>query len=108
MTSRATNVPDYLKELPPEREVIASAVVQLIRRHLQPGFEEGMQYGMISWFVPHRLYPAGYHVDPKQPLTLAGLASQKNHLSLYLPYLEPPVMRHLLRREGELDLEPGP
>jgi hypothetical protein len=30
------------------------------------------------------VYPAGYHCDPKQPLPFAGLASQKNYMSLYL------------------------
>lgn len=43
-----------------------------------------MQYGMIGYYVPHRVYPAGYHCDPKQPLPFASLASQKNYLSLYL------------------------
>src|SRR4029453_8533886 len=43
-----------------------------------------MQYGMIGWFVPHRVFPAGYHCDPRQPLPFAGLASQKNHLAVYL------------------------
>jgi hypothetical protein len=39
---------------------------------------------MIGYFVPHSIYPAGYHCDPRQPLPFAGLASQKNYLSLYL------------------------
>jgi hypothetical protein len=43
-----------------------------------------MQYGMIGYYVPHRVYPAGYHCDPKQPLPFAALASQKNYMSLYL------------------------
>ena len=30
------------------------------------------------------MHPSGYHCDPKQPLPLAGLASQKNYMSLYL------------------------
>jgi hypothetical protein len=30
------------------------------------------------------VFPPGYHCDPKQPLPFAGLASQKNHMSLYL------------------------
>ena len=52
--------------------------------NLDKDYEEGIQYGMIGYYVPHRVYPAGYHCDPKQPLPFAGLASQKNHLSLYL------------------------
>ena len=39
---------------------------------------------MIGWFVPHSIYPAGYHCDPKQGVPFAGLASQKNHIGLYL------------------------
>ncbi len=39
---------------------------------------------MIGWFVPHSIYPAGYHCDPKQPLPFASIASQKNHLAIYL------------------------
>ncbi|MBE2180679.1 MAG: DUF1801 domain-containing protein, partial [Chthoniobacterales bacterium] len=49
-----------------------------------PLFEEGMQYGMIGYYVPHRVYPPGYHCDPRQPLPFAGLASQKHHMSVYL------------------------
>jgi hypothetical protein len=38
---------------------------------------------MINWVVPHEVYPAGYHCDPKLPLGYMGLASQKNYVSLY-------------------------
>ena len=43
-----------------------------------------MQYGMIGYYVPHSIYPPGYHCDPKQPLPYVGLASQKNHMAVYL------------------------
>jgi hypothetical protein len=43
-----------------------------------------MQYGMIGYYVPHRVYPAGYHCDPKHGLPFAALASQKNYMSVYL------------------------
>jgi hypothetical protein len=39
---------------------------------------------MIGWFVPHSRYPDGYHCDPKQPVPFASVASQKNHIGLYL------------------------
>src|SRR5205085_2886790 len=51
---------------------------------LDEDYEEGMQYGMIAYYVPHRIFPAGYHCDPTKPLCYAGLASQKNYMSLYL------------------------
>jgi Domain of unknown function (DU1801) len=43
-----------------------------------------MNYGMIGYVVPHRVYPAGYHCDPKQPMPFACLASQKNHMTVHL------------------------
>lgn len=84
MQSKATTVRQYLAELPAERRSILEAVRALILKNLDPLFEEGMQYGMIGYYVPHRVYPAGYHCDPKQPLPFICLASQKNYLSLYL------------------------
>jgi hypothetical protein len=39
---------------------------------------------VIGYYVPHRIHPAGYHCDPRQPLPFAGLASQKGYMSLYL------------------------
>lgn len=84
MQSKAATVAQYLKELPADRRAIIAAVRAVIRKNLDPLFEEGMQYGMIGYHVPHRVYPPGYHCDPKQPLPFIGLASQKNYLSLYL------------------------
>lgn len=84
MQSKAKTVEAYLAELPPERREAIEAVRRVIRKNLGKGFEEGMQYGMIGYYVPHSVYPPGYHCDPSQPLPFAGLASQKNHMSLYL------------------------
>ncbi|RJP37473.1 MAG: DUF1801 domain-containing protein [Phycisphaerales bacterium] len=84
MISKATTVDQYLAELPPDRREAIQAVRQVILDNLDEGFEEGMQYGMIGYHVPHAIYPDGYHCDPKQPLPFASLASQKNHMALYL------------------------
>jgi uncharacterized protein YdhG (YjbR/CyaY superfamily) len=51
--------------------------------NLPEGFEEAMSYGMIGYVVPHRLYPAGYHCDPKLPLPFVSIATQKNFIALY-------------------------
>jgi Domain of unknown function (DU1801) len=82
--SNAHTVSAYLAELPPERRIVIEAVRGAILQNLDHEFVEGMQYGMIGYFVPHSIFPAGYHCDPKQPLPYAGLASQKNACSLYL------------------------
>ena len=84
MQSKATTVAAYLAELPPERKSALQAVLKVIRANIDPAFKEGISYGMIAWCVPHTLYPAGYHCDPKQPLPFAGLASQKNYMALYM------------------------
>lgn len=84
MKSSAATVQSYLAGLPEDRRAALEAVRRVILKNLDKGYEEGMQYGMIGYFVPHRVYPAGYHCDPKQPLPYAGLASQKNYMSLYL------------------------
>jgi len=84
MQSKAKTVEQYLKELPAERRSIVAAVRDVILKNLDEVFEEGMQYGMIGYFVPHSIYPAGYHCDSTQPLPFLCLASQKNYLSLYI------------------------
>lgn len=84
MQSKATTVAKYLAEIPPDRRSAMEAVRRVILENLDAGFEEGMQYGMIGYYVPHRLFPAGYHCDPRQPLPFAALASQKNYMSVYL------------------------
>lgn len=84
MQSKAATVEQYLAELPADRREAIQAVRRVILENLDKDYEEGMSYGMIGYHVPHRVFPAGYHCDPKQPLPFAGLASQKNHMSLYL------------------------
>ena len=71
----------YLKELPAERRREVARVRQVVRKHLPDGYREAMNFGMITYEVPLRRYPDTYN---KQPLCYAGIAAQKNHLSLYL------------------------
>jgi len=84
MQSKATTVKQYLAEMPEDRRVIIEAVRKVILKNLDKDIEEGMSYGMICYVIPHSLYPAGYHCDPRQALPYAALASQKQYMSLYL------------------------
>lgn len=84
MISKATTVKQYLAGLPADRRAAIQGVREVILKNLDKDYQEGMQYGMIGYFVPHSVYPPGYHCDPKQPLPFASLASQKNYMSLYL------------------------
>lgn len=84
MQSKAATVEEYLKSLPADRVDAIKTLRGVILKNLGKGFEEGMTYGMIGYYVPHSIYPAGYHCDPKQPLPYINLASQKNYISLYM------------------------
>jgi len=84
MQSKAKTVQAYLAELPPDRREALEAVRRVIRKNLDKDYEERMGYGMMGYAVPHSVYPPGYHCDPKQPLPFAGLASQKQAMSVYL------------------------
>lgn len=84
MQSSASTVSEYLSSLPQERRDAISAVRKVIVKNLRKGFEETMQYGMITYVVPLKLYPSGYRNDKKMPLPYVSLASQKNHMAVYL------------------------
>ncbi len=81
MDSAAVIVDAYLAELPDDRRETIEAVRRVILDHLPAGFEEVMQYGMISYVVPLARYPDTYN---GQALAVASLANQKRHMSLYL------------------------
>lgn len=83
MQSKATTVDAYIAELPEDRRKAISELRKVIKKNLPKGFKEEMGYGMMGWSVPHSIYPAGYHCNPKDPLPFMGIASQKNSINLY-------------------------
>lgn len=84
MQSRARTVAEYLDSLPLDRRVAIEAVRKVVLANVDDDVAEGMYYGMITWHVPHRVFPAGYHCDPTIPLPYAALALQKQYMSLYV------------------------
>ncbi|MFM7261020.1 MAG: DUF1801 domain-containing protein [bacterium] len=84
MKSSAATVKEYLASLPADRRAGIEAVRRVILKNLDKDYDECMLYGMIGYAVPHRVWPTGYHCDPKKPLVMAALASQKNNLTVYL------------------------
>ena len=81
MRSDASTVAQYLAGLSPERRQAMEAVRETIVRNLPAGYEEAMDYGMITYRVPLAIFPDTYN---GRPLTVAGLASQKNYMAVYL------------------------
>lgn len=81
MQSDAQTVDEYLAELPEERREAIARVRETILENLPDGYEEVMNWGMIAYEVPLEVYPDTYN---KKPLLYAALASQKNHMAVYL------------------------
>lgn len=79
--SEATTVEEYLAELPEDRRETVSAVRDVVLANLPDGYVEGIQWGMITYSVPLEVSGETYN---GQPLGYVSLASQKNHVSLYL------------------------
>ncbi|MBP7157004.1 MAG: DUF1801 domain-containing protein [Flavobacteriales bacterium] len=73
----------YIEMIPEDRRESMKKLRSTIKKNLPKGFEETMSYGMIGYVVPHKLYPNGYHCDPKIPLPFMSIASQKNFVAVY-------------------------
>ena len=81
MRSDAATVDEYLAELPEERREAIGTVRDVILANLPAGYEEAMRWGMITYEVPLAAEPDTYN---GRPLMYAALASQKNHMAVYL------------------------
>lgn len=81
MRSKVSSVEEYLAELPEDRREAIRAVRRVIRDNLPKGYEEVMNWGMITYQVPLEIFPLTYN---GKPLLYAALASQKNHMAIYL------------------------
>lgn len=83
MQSKAATPEQYMAELPDERKEAMAKLRTVLKMNLPKELEEKMNYGMLNFVVPHSVYPAGYHCNPKDPLPFLSVASQKNFIALY-------------------------
>ena len=111
MQSQAATPKEYIESLPPDRRPAMAELRKVINKNLPKGFQETMSYGMLGWVVPHSLYPAGYHCDPKLPLPFLSIASQKNFVAVYHMgvYSHPPLLEwftaeYAEQAKGRLDM----
>ena len=81
MQSKTNTVKQYLNELPNDRKKAISIVRQTILENLPDGYDEVINWGMITYEVPLETYPNTYN---GKPLMYAALASQKNYMAVYL------------------------
>ena len=80
MQSDAKTVADYLTALPVDRREAVEALRAVVLKNLPQGYEEAMNWGMITYQVPLSIEPKTYN---GQPLSYAAIASQKNNLAFY-------------------------
>lgn len=112
MTIHAHTPEEYISQI--EDESKKEAIIKLrktIQANIPDGYEEGISYHMIGYCVPHSLYPAGYHCDPKLPLPFVSIAAQKNFVAVYHMgiYSDPTLLEwfvaeHAKRSSKKLDM----
>lgn len=71
----------YIESLPSKRRELVEAIRSLITDNLPEGYAEGIEYGMIAYYVPLSEYPKTYN---GQPLGYISIASNKDYVSVYL------------------------
>lgn len=94
--SKATTVQGYLNSLTPDQREVVSAVRDVVLDNLPKGYQEAMNWGMISYELPLERHPHPYN---KQPFSYAALAAQKNYFALYLTgaYADPKQAHYLTK-----------
>lgn len=105
VSTSTTTATDYLASLPQDRREVISAVRELILRNLPEGYQETINWGMLSYEVPLETYPDTYN---KKPLSYVGLAAQKNYNSLYLMsvYQDPADYQELMEAFARMGVKP--
>jgi len=95
--SKAQTVEGYLNALTDDRREIISTIRNRILDILPDGYVESINWGMISYEIPLETYPDTYN---GQPLGIASIASQKNHLAIYMMgcYMVPEQTEKLMKR----------
>lgn len=83
MHHNTASLEEYINQAPQERQEALKKLRHVLKENLPKGFEESIQYKMIGYYVPHAIYPSGYHCNPSEPLPFMSFASQKNSINLY-------------------------
>lgn len=83
MKAVGKTVKEILVNVPADRAEPFNKLHEIIVKNLPKGFEAAISYGGLGYVIPHKLYPAGYHCKPSEPLPFAGIASQKGSINFY-------------------------
>lgn len=83
MNQPVSNIKEYLAQFNKSDQEKINKMRSLIKQTIDPRFEEKIMYNMISYVIPFKIFPDGYHVDPSLPLGFVAIAQQKNYFSFY-------------------------
>ncbi|HAN77040.1 MAG TPA: hypothetical protein DCQ31_04315 [Bacteroidales bacterium] len=83
MKIEAETPEQYIAQLPADRQPTMEKLRETMLKNLPQGFAETMNYNMITYVVPHSLYPPGYHCAPAMALPFISIAAQKNFFAIY-------------------------
>jgi len=83
MRYEANTIEEYFEQIPEERKPAMNKLWQTICDNIPEGFAQDFGYNMPGFVIPHSIYPAGYHCEPKQALPFLSIASQKNFIAFY-------------------------
>lgn len=78
-----TEIENYLASIDEDRRDAFLQLYEVVKDNMPEGFEERMQYGMITWVVPLAVYPDGYLNREDEPVPFISVGYQKKHLAVY-------------------------
>ncbi len=95
--TNAKTAEEYLQGFPPDRREALEIVRQVILENLPAGYDECINWGMLSYEIPLERYPKTYN---NQPLSYVALASWKHYMSVYLNgvYSDPQIAAWFTQR----------
>ena len=76
-------IDQWLNDISEDRKEAVENLRQLCKDNLPEGFEECINYNMLSYVVPKSIYPEGYHCTPDLPLPFVSIGNQKKHIGFY-------------------------
>ncbi len=77
------SITSFIASLSADKQQPMQNLYDLLSAHLPAGFSISCDGKMIHATVPHNIFPAGYHCNPKQPLPFISIAAQKNFIAIY-------------------------
>ena len=108
LQSKANSIEQYLNALPENRKKSLSIVRKTIVENLPTGYDEVMNWGLITYEVPLETFSNTYN---EKPLMYTGLASQNNYMSVYLMgcYISPEIQKDFENayKQSEKKLDAG-